>query len=68
MTLEEAIQHCREKAKELEEQAQSLARRTKYSNIPDCLECAAEHQQLAEWLEELKARREKEAKHGGKQT
>ena len=38
MTLDEAIQHCKEKS--------------------DCTECGAEHKQLAEWLRELKERRE----------
>jgi len=37
MTLEMAIAHCREKAKEL-----------------GCTDCAREHEQLANWLEELK--------------
>ena len=39
MTLDEAIEHAREKAN-------------------GCGECAKEHQQLAEWLEELKQFRE----------
>ena len=37
MTLDEAIEHCKEKA--------------------DCTKCGMEHQQLAEWLIELKSRR-----------
>ena len=41
MTLDEAIKHCEEVAEEQEEK--------------ECLECAAEHRQLAEWLKELKA-------------
>ena len=40
MTLEEAILHCKEVAKE------------------KCDNCGAEHKQLAEWLRELKWRRE----------
>ena len=40
MTLDEAIQHCEEKAQ--------------------CgTDCGMEHKQLAEWLKELKTRREK---------
>lgn len=35
MTLDEAINHCEEKAR-------------------DCSECAKEHEQLAQWLKELK--------------
>lgn len=37
MTLDEAIEHCKEKA--------------------DCTKCGMEHRQLAEWLIELKNRR-----------
>ncbi len=40
MTIEEAIKHCKEVA----------AGKTVQGNCP---ECAAEHEQLAEWLEEL---------------
>ena len=41
MTLDEAIEHCKEKAEEL----------------GPCSTCAMEHQQLAAWLEELKRSR-----------
>lgn len=44
MTLDEAIQHCQEK---VQEQAKK-----------GCYSCAEEHQQLAEWLKELKDYRE----------
>lgn len=44
MTLDEAIQHAREKARE----------QMYYANF----ECAEEHEQLAEWLKELKELRE----------
>lgn len=47
MTLDEAIKHCEEKAKELKNQY-------------GCLACAEEHEQLARWLRELKWRREAE--------
>ena len=60
--LEQAIKHCKEKAIELREQAST------YEGVPctsvnreyavSCLECAKEHEQLAEWLTELKAYRE----------
>lgn len=68
MTLEEAIKHCREKAEELRSTAEKQWNGGEISlrDYTDCRECASEHQQLAEWLEELKARREEEAKHGGK--
>ena len=60
MTLEEAIKHCHEKAKELTEES-TIELNEKFGNSrQDCLECAKEHEQLAEWLEELKARREAE--------
>lgn len=41
MTLDEAIKHAKEKADE----------NRKYTK--ECKECAEEHEQLAEWLEEL---------------
>lgn len=44
MDLDSAIQHCKE-------QVQEQAKR-------GCYSCAEEHQQLAEWLKELKAYRE----------
>lgn len=61
MTLDEAIKHCKEKAEELREYSDVLSETSttpKGKEISDCLECAEEHEQLAEWLEELKARRE----------
>ena len=56
MTLDQAIQHCLEKAKELRAEAEKTKRFKKFTS--DCLECASEHQQLAEWLTELQERRE----------
>lgn len=44
MDIQEAIRHCREVAAGLTEQGK-------------CKECAAEHEQLADWLEELVAYR-----------
>ena len=58
MTLDEAIVHAREVAER---------NRNQYKNCPSdrtdirhqtCEECAEEHEQLAEWLEELKKYRE----------
>ena len=46
MTLDEAIFHAKQKADENKKSAHC--------------KCAEEHRQLAEWLEELKARRETE--------
>lgn len=52
MELDEAIKHCHEKAKELREQP--LKEKMDIEDIASCEECAEEHEQLAEWLEELK--------------
>ena len=58
MSIDEAIKHAREVAER---------NRKQYKNCPSdrtdirhqtCEECAEEHEQLAEWLEELKAYRE----------
>ena len=55
LSIDEAIRHCKEKAEELKQQAE-----TDYFPIvedaekADCLDCAREHEQLAEWLTELK--------------
>lgn len=60
MTLDEAIKHCEEKAKELESTCalwKSLADEKGLSMPSDyepCKKCAEEHRQLAEWLKELK--------------
>lgn len=62
MTLEEAIVHCKEKAKELRTEAEQLrdigevmsSPKQPYNKpVKNCLECANEHEQLADWLEEL---------------
>lgn len=52
MTLDEAIAHCQEKAEELREQP--FKEKMDIEDIAICEECAEEHEQLAEWLEELK--------------
>ena len=46
MTIDEAIAHAREVASR------------KFDDRVHCLKCAEEHEQLAEWLKELKAYRE----------
>ena len=68
MTLDEAIEHARDKAKENRKDAC-------FTSIPwhakDCEKCAKEHEQLADWLEELKEYRDmnivhcKDCKHWG---
>lgn len=47
LTLDEAIKHCEDKAKELLKE-----------NGDECFDCAQEHLQLAMWLRELKRYRE----------
>lgn len=52
MSLEDAIKHCEEVAEENEIQAEALADFDGSVEL-QCLECANEHRQLAEWLREL---------------
>lgn len=47
MTLDEAIEHSGEKAKEQRYYAS-------FERNESCIKCAEEHEQLAEWLEQLK--------------
>ena len=57
MTLDEAIKHCLEVAEQNEKKAEYRPRMDYYDETEsrtDCLECAADHRQLAEWLEDLK--------------
>jgi hypothetical protein len=70
MTLEEAIKHAEEVAEENEKEFRLCPYPTQDCNGNQdcrclengsgkgCLRCAAEHRQLAEWLKELKTRRE----------
>lgn len=48
MKLEEAIKHARQKAKELR-----ILSQANHEGIESCIKCAEEHEQLADWLEEL---------------
>lgn len=57
MTLEEAIKHCEEKADELNKEVLNQANLCNAREMADCQECAREHEQLAEWLKELKTLR-----------
>lgn len=54
MTIDEAIEHSREKVKEQRYYANFERNGRMYQS---CIKCAEEHEQLAEWLEELKAMR-----------
>lgn len=56
MTLDEAIKHCEEKAKEIRQVNDEMPSDCKLSK--GLMECACEHEQLAEWLKELKDYRE----------
>ena len=57
LDLESAIKHCEEKAEELEEEAvKGCCDDTEI--MDNCIECASDHRQLAEWLKELKIHRE----------
>lgn len=57
MTLDEAIKHARDKAEENRKGATyNFPTLSDYYDM--CLKCAEEHEQLVEWLEELKDRRE----------
>lgn len=63
MTLDEAISHAEEVAEDMNNRA-GFYREPKNSvynmghHYTDCVECAEEHRQLAEWLKELKIMRE----------
>ena len=57
MTLEEAIAHCIEVAEQNDKRAEYRPRMDYYDEITsaeECRQCAADHRQLAEWLEDYK--------------
>ena len=54
MTINEAIKHCEEVAERYERMEDSHDDKLK----EECLQCAADHRQLAEWLTELKELKE----------
>ena len=59
MTIDEAIAHAREVANTQKGKSGiCLQNGLECEHFSDCLKCAEEHEQLAEWLEELKALRE----------
>ncbi len=60
MTIEETIEHCKEVAKESREAALSYARANAYETAISCKAVGYEHEQIAEWLIELKQRRDAE--------
>ena len=60
MTIDEAIQHCEEVAEVNHKMVESLVG-IDTDEQERCRECAKDHEQLAEWLKELKAYREARA-------
>ena len=55
MTLDEAIAHAREVASEQKRRSGACVQNdSECDKFSTCLKCAEEHEQLAEWLEELK--------------
>ncbi len=59
MNLDEAINCCEEKAKEIRWQA--LKERMDIEGVAECETHAEEYEQIAEWLKELKSYKNKEA-------
>ena len=58
MTIDEAIAHAREVANTQKGKSGiCLQNGLECEHFSDCLKCAEEHEQLVEWLEELKAYR-----------
>lgn len=55
MTIDEAIAHAREVAEENRDRMTDKLGKDQVFEFAKCIECAEEHEQLAEWLEELKA-------------
>lgn len=53
MTLDEAIKHCEEVAEDNERDGRLYADLDSYK-ASECVECASEHRQLAEWLKDYK--------------
>ena len=54
MTLGEAIQHAEDKSKEIYIQAMLCHANPDDGNLDKCIECAKEHEQLAEWLKDYR--------------
>ena len=58
MTLDEAIAHAREVAKEIHDEAMLCHANPDDEKLDGCIERGKYHEQLAEWLKELKSLRE----------
>ena len=70
MTIDEAIAHAREVAEEQRKDNENCKYKSEYGckgcadyYSKPCIECSKEHDQLAEWLEELKELRNMTASH-----
>ena len=62
LSIDEAIAHAREVANtQRGKSGICLQNGLECEHFSDCLKCAEEHEQLAEWLEELKALREEKS-------
>ena len=60
MTIDEAIAHAREVASEQKRRSGiCVQNNSECDKFSACLKCSEEHEQLAEWLEELKDYRDK---------
>lgn len=53
MTVQEAIEHCEEKAKEKYTEGMLCHANPNDDLLDECIKCAKEHEQLAEWLNEV---------------
>lgn len=58
MTIDEVIVHARKVANEKYTEGMLCHANPNDEELDGCIECAREHEQLAEWLEELKAFKE----------
>ena len=54
MNMDEAIKHAKEKATEKYNEAMLCHANPDDGELDGCIECAREHEQLAEWLIQLK--------------
>ena len=58
LSIDEAIAHAREVVENNRKTAEECLIFNQFQKADECVMCAEEHEQLAEWLEELKAYRE----------
>lgn len=62
MTLDEAIEHCKEVMENKNKTLLKYFDRLTYDSIENCNKCIDEHMQLMKWLEELKELRKQKDK------